>query len=117
MPKFFSNKLPRNASVLIFGAGGQDGFYLSSLCKHMGANVFQFSRKKGDIVGNVCNYQLVSKTIANLKPNYIINFAACSSVKHEYILKNHDTITTGSLNILEAVKIHSPHSKVFITGS
>jgi GDPmannose 4,6-dehydratase len=33
------------------------------------------------------------------------------------LFENHETIGTGCLNILEAVKQHSPHSKVFLSGS
>ena len=36
---------------------------------------------------------------------------------HETLFENHETISTGTLNILESVRRHSPESRVFITGS
>jgi GDPmannose 4,6-dehydratase len=77
----------------------------------------EVSRSGFGVIGSVTDFSLVSKLIDRHKPTYIVNLAAHSSTAHNVIFENHETITTGSLNILEATKLYSPRSKVFITGS
>lgn len=103
--------------ALIFGANGQDGRYLADLFKLRNIDAIGISRSGGHVIGSVTNYSLVAKLIGQHKPAYIVNLAAHSSTQHSAILENHETISTGSLNILEATKLYSPNSKVFITGS
>ena len=43
--------------------------------------------------------------------------AANSSTNHEYLFENHETICTGTLNILESTKLFCPDAIVFIAGS
>ena len=63
------------------------------------------------------NFNFVENIIKKEKPEYIFHFAANSSTRHDTLFENHETISTGTLNILESVKRHSPESRVFITGS
>ena len=67
--------------------------------------------------GDVRNFNFVENLIKKEQPEYIFHLAANSSTKHDALFENHETISTGTLNILEAVKRHSPNSRVFLTGS
>jgi len=104
--------------AIIFGINGQDGFYLSQLLKDKNIEVIGVSRSDGDwIKGNVADYNFVSTLIKKNTPEYIFHLAANSTTKHEALFENHETIATGTLNILENIKQFSPNSKVFISGS
>ncbi|MBA3074158.1 MAG: NAD-dependent epimerase/dehydratase family protein [Anaerolineae bacterium] len=103
---------------IIFGINGQDGYYLRRTFENNNIDVIGVSRSSGDnIQGNVADNTFVNDLIQANRPDYILHLAANSSTKHEVIFENHETISTGTLNILEAVKRHQPDCKVFITGS
>lgn len=104
-------------SLLVFGANGQDGFYLSQLCKQQEIECIAISRSSGFYTGNVSNYEEVEQCVQTYKPSYIFHLAANSTTRHSALFENHQTISTGTLNILEAVYKHSPTTKVFVTGS
>ncbi len=55
--------------------------------------------------------------IKQYQPEFIFHFAANSSTKHETLFDNHNAISTGTLNILESVRLSCPAAKVFISGS
>ncbi len=57
----------------------------------------------------------IENLIKREKPEYIFHLAANSTTRHDALFENHKTISTGTLNILESVKRHSPGSRVFIT--
>jgi len=101
-------------TAVIFGITGQDGFYLQKLLHEKQYSVLGISRSEG---GNVANRAYVEEIIATQKPNYIFHLAANSTTQHNALFENHETISTGTLNILEAVKQHCPDCRVFITGS
>jgi GDPmannose 4,6-dehydratase len=104
--------------ALIFGVNSQDGYYLKQVCEHNNVEVIGVSRSEGEwIRGSVADYGFVSQLIRQLLPEYIFHIAAKSTTRHAAIFENHETISTGSFNILEAVKNSSPYSHVFITGS
>ena len=104
--------------AIIFGINGQDGFYLSQQLQKQAINVIGVSRSGGKhLSGNVSDFHFVNELIQKIKPTYIFHLAANSTTRHDAILENYETITTGTLNILESVKKHSPFTKVFITGS
>jgi len=103
--------------ALIFGANGQDGYYLNELCKQKGIEPFGVSRSGNWIHGDVSIYEQVDRLVHHLQPAYIFHIAANSTTRHDAVFENHATISTGTLNILEAVRTHCPASKVFITGS
>ena len=103
--------------ALIFGSNGQDGKYLSKILIQNGIKVIGVSRNGGDIIGDITNFNFVNDIIKQYKPEYIFNFAATSSTDHKYLFENHETISTGTLNLLESVKNNVPKSKVFISGS
>lgn len=104
-------------NALIFGANGQDGFYLNESCKAKGIKSISLSRSGDWIRGDVSNYEQVEQFIKEYKPTYVFHLAAKSTTRHDALFENHAAISTGTLNILEAAYKHSPNSKVFITGS
>lgn len=103
--------------ALIFGATGQDGYYLQELCKLKGIDPIGVARSGNGFIGNVADYGQVEQLIKQYLPIYVFHLAANSTTRHDALFENHETISTGTLNIFEAVKKHCPTSKVFITGS
>jgi GDPmannose 4,6-dehydratase len=103
--------------AIIFGANGQDGYYLSELCRAKGIEPIGVSRSGNWIRGDVSCYEQVEQLIKTYLPTYVFHIAANSTTQHAALFENHETISTGTLNILEAVKSHCPTAKVFITGS
>ena len=104
-------------TAFIFGANGQDGYYLSRLLQSNGLNVIGISRSGDFIKTNIVDINEVCQLVSNHSPDYIFHLAANSTTRHEALFENHETISTGTFNILEAVRLHSPKTKVFISGS
>lgn len=103
--------------AIIFGANGQDGFYLGELLRRENVETIKISRSGGDLTGDVADGRFVEKTIRSHQPDFIFHLAANSTTRHEAVFENHQTISTGTINILEAVLRHSQNSKVFLAGS
>jgi GDPmannose 4,6-dehydratase len=104
--------------ALIFGIHGQDGQYLKQLLLQKGVEIIGVSRSSGDwILGDVSEFQMVENLVKKHKPDYIFHFAANSTTQHFALFDNHEAISTGTLNILESVRLHSPETKVFLSGS
>ena len=103
--------------AVIFGSNGQDGFYLSELLKKEGLELFLVSRKNSQIIGDISDFNFVSNLIERIKPDFLFNFAAESSISHEHIFSNNQTISLGTINILESVRLFSKKTKVFLCGS
>ena len=104
-------------TAIIIGANGQDGYYLSELLKENGVTVVGVSKRGDFLRTDITKYEEVAALVKELQPSYIFHLAANSTTRHEVMFENHETICTGTLNILEAVKNYSPASKVFISGS
>ncbi len=104
-------------NAIIFGASGQDGYYLTRLLKQQQIEVIGISRGGNFIHGDVSDYTFVEEKIRQYQPDYIFHLAATSTTRHDAMFINHQAISTGTLNILESVKLHSKHSKVFLSGS
>jgi GDPmannose 4,6-dehydratase len=104
-------------NALIFGANGQDGYYLREKCLQRGIEPVSVSRRGDGIRADVSSFDQVQELVQKLQPTYIFHLAANSTTKHDALFENHQTIATGTLNILEAVRRFSPQSKIFITGS
>ena len=103
--------------AVIFGINGQDGYYLNHLLNKKHIDVIGISRKGNNINGSVSDYSFVESIIKTNQPDYIFNFAANSTTRHFALFENHETICSGTLNILEAVRLHCPKTKVFLSGS
>lgn len=103
--------------AIIFGANGQDGFYLQSLLQQQEIEVVGISRNGNYIKADITNFDDVQLIVKEHQPTFIFHLAANSTTRHEAMFENHQTISTGTLNILEAVRLYSPQTKVFISGS
>lgn len=103
--------------AIIFGINGQDGYYLSELLQNQQIQVIGLGRLNEDGITILHHFNLVCDLLKINKPDYVFHLAANSSTRHDVMFENHATIETGTLNILEAVKLYSPQSKVFISGS
>lgn len=104
-------------NAIIFGANGQDGFYLTQLLLQENIAVIGVSRGGNFLKTDITNYEQVADLVNLYQPQYIFHLAANSTTRHDVLFENNATIGTGTFNILEAVKNHSPNSKVFISGS
>ncbi len=106
------------SNAIIFGANGQDGFYLRQILESEKISVIAVSRSEGNwLKGDVGDKEFVKALISSEKPSMIFHLAANSSVSHELLWEHQHTILNGALNILERAFEFSPHSRVFITGS
>jgi GDPmannose 4,6-dehydratase len=103
--------------AIIFGANGQDGFYLSQLLASYKVDVIGVSRNGDFLRADISDYSSVLNLIETHLPDYVFHLAANSTTQHAVMFENHATIETGTLNILEAVRLKSPQTKVFISGS
>ena len=103
--------------AIIFGANGQDGYYLSEVLSANNIDVIPVSRNGDVIRADVADFTSVHTLIRDHKPAFIFHLAASSTTRHEALFANHATISTGALNIFESVKILSLDSKIFISGS
>ena len=105
--------------AIIFGINGQDGFYLNQLLSQQSIKVIGVSRTLDPkfIQGDIKNFAFVEQLIKKEQPDYIFHLAANSTTQHYALFENHETISTGTLNILEAVYKYSKHTRVFLSGS
>src|SRR5688572_6867701 len=103
--------------ALIFGANGQDGFYLTQYLQQQHVEVIPVSRRGTAIQADVADGAAVQQLVGAHQPDYIFHLAANSTTRHDALFENHASISTGALNILEAVYKHSKGTKVFISGS
>jgi GDPmannose 4,6-dehydratase len=102
---------------MILGANGQDGHYLSELLKQEKFEVVCLGRplQQGDF--DVRDFGSVSAAIQRHKPSFLFHLAANSTTRHDAMFENHATICTGTVNLLESVRLYSPDTRVFISGS
>jgi GDPmannose 4,6-dehydratase len=104
-------------TAIIFGANGQDGHYLGQLLDDKGIGWAGVSRSGDFLRTDIADFDQVRALIGEYRPDHIFHFAANSTTRHEVWQENHETICTGSLNILEAVRSVDPKIKVFLSGS
>jgi len=103
--------------AIIFGSKGQDGIYLSALLKEEKYDIIAVDRNEGATTSAINDFESVCELVKTHQPVYIFHLAANSTTSHDAWQQNHETISTGTLNILEAVKRHSSATKVFLSGS
>jgi GDPmannose 4,6-dehydratase len=103
--------------AIIYGAGGQDGHYLIRLLEAEGVELINISRSGDFLRINITDYSEVSELVRRELPDYIFHFAAQSTTNHGTWEENHQTISTSTLYLLEAVKRYSPGTRVFLSGS
>ena len=103
--------------AIIFGATGQDGYYLSRLLAQHEVTAIGIARSGSTINGSVADRQFVNALVKEHNPSYIFHLAANSTTRYDVLFENHETISTGTFNILDAVKTYNPEIKVFLSGS
>jgi GDPmannose 4,6-dehydratase len=103
--------------AVIFGASGQDGFYLLQLLERKSIETTAVARSGNGLIGDVSDWQFVERVIKHHQPDYVFHLAANSTTQHKALFDNHAAISTGTINILEAVYRHSRQSRVFLSGS
>jgi GDPmannose 4,6-dehydratase len=104
-------------TALIFGANGQDGFYLGQCCREAGIEPIGISRGGPFVHTDVADFEQVRRLVREHRPAYLFHLAARSTTHHDAIFDNHQAISTGAFNVLEAVRRDAPDCRVFITGS
>ena len=106
-------------TALIFGASGQDAHYLARLCSADGITPVGVSRSTGGdwLVGDVARREEVEALVRAHRPDFIFHLAANSTTRHDALFENHETISTGALNVLEAARTLAPDARVFLSGS
>ncbi len=104
-------------NALIFGANGQDGHYLGEICRSHDITPVGISRSGDGVRADVSSFAQVDELVRSYRPEYVFHLAAASTTKHGALFENHATISTGTLNILESVRTHSPGARVFLAGS
>jgi GDPmannose 4,6-dehydratase len=103
--------------ALIFGASGQDGHYLAELCRAEGIEPVGVSRAGAPVRGDVARFDDVRTLVRVHRPAYVFQLAASSTTRHDALFENHETISTGALNVLEAVRLEAPAARVLVAGS
>jgi GDPmannose 4,6-dehydratase len=104
-------------TALIFGANGQDGPYLVEALRDKGIEAVGVSRSGPWRRGDVAVRADVEAAVREVRPAYIFQLAASSTTRHEALFENHESISTGALNVLESARLHAPDARVFIAGS
>jgi GDPmannose 4,6-dehydratase len=122
--------------ALICGVSGQDGSYLSKLLVEKGYQVYGGSRdaqstnfenlKKLDVFKNielvsisVNDFRSVLQVIMKIQPDEIYNLAGQSSVaiSFEQPVETMESISLGTLNLLEAIRFSGLNIKFYSAGS
>lgn len=122
--------------ALICGVSGQDGAYLTRLLLEKGYEVFGGSRdattntfdnlkKLGlkeqiQLVSiNICDFRSTLQTIIKVKPDEIYNLSGQSSVglSFEQPVETFESISIGTLNLLEAIRFSNLPVKLYNSGS
>lgn len=104
--------------ALIFGAAGQDGQYLARSCAQRGIQAVGCARSGGPwLMGDVAEFSAVERLVLDHRPDLIFHLAARSTTRHEALWDNHAAIATGTVNVLEAARLHVPQARVFLVGS
>lgn len=116
-PAMDAKKSRKIENALIFGSNGQDGHYLEELLKNNKISIITISRTAGDIRGDISDYTFVKNVIQSYAPQYIFNFAALSTTRHDALFEHNSSIGTGTINILEAARLFAPNANIFLAGS
>lgn len=119
--------------ALIFGITGQTGSYMADLLLSKGVEVHGLIRRSSNFntqriepidrfklyQGDVTDATRICEIVSKVKPDELYAFAAQSHVKSGFDqpLYTQSSIVDGTLNLLEAVRVFSPKTKVYYAGS
>ena len=123
-------------TALICGVGGQDGAYLAQFLLGLGYRVIGTSRdaqagnhhnltalgiKDKVVIESMAlnDFRSVLHVLAKTRPNEIYNLAGQSSVRlsFEQPVETLESITTGTLNLLEGIRFLDPSIRLYSAGS
>lgn len=118
--------------ALITGVNGQDGSYLAELLLDKGYFVHGTIRRSSSFNSSriehfrdhpnfkrhyidLTDYGSVSSVISKIQPDEVYNLGAQSHVKISFEIPNYtgQVDAIGTLNVLEAIRTHSPNSKLY----
>lgn len=122
--------------ALITGISGQDGSYLAEHLLESGYEVYGMIRRQSvsenqtfrinaieEMVntsyGDMTDPHSITKMVSSIQPDELYNLAAMSHVKVSFDVPAFtiQTNALGVLNVLEAVRVFSPHTKVYQASS
>ena len=103
--------------AVVFGANGQDGAYLVELLEAKGVDTVGVSRSGPWRQADVGHFADVELVVREIIPDLIFHLAANSTTRHDALLENHETISTGAINVLECAWRYCPDARVFLSGS
>ncbi len=120
--------------ALISGITGQDGSYLAELLLWEGYEVHGLVRRSSSFntsridaffdrlhlhQADTTDALRISQLVHDIQPHEIYHLACQSHVKSSFDqpLFTQGTVVDGTLNLLEAIRIFSPHSKFYYAGS
>ena len=88
--------------AIIFGASGQDGYYLKQAIERDGGEIIGVSRSSDHhLKGDVADYEFVEMLIRDQQPDFVFHLAANSTTSHGALFENHQTISTGAWGYLK----------------
>lgn len=118
--------------ALIFGLSGQDGSYLAEFLLQKGYEVHGTIRRSSSFntwridhlrsnanffwhYGDITDPVSVSNLVSSIKPDELYNLAAQSHVKISFEIPYYtgQVDAIGTLNVLEAIRSHSPKTKLY----
>lgn len=122
--------------ALICGISGQDGAYLAELLLRKGYEVFGTSRDVNshifsglDLLGvrdrvqllsmSVTDFRSVLQVLQKVRPEEVYNLSGQSSVglSFDQPVETFESISVGTLNLLEAIRFHQPGIRFYNAGS
>lgn len=125
----------KGKKVFVTGHTGFKGTWFTFLLKEIGADVMGYAlapetklnhfdllkmdKKIKHVVGDVCDRELLKKTMKDFEPEFVFHLAAQALVKKSYNdpASTFDVNVMGSVNLLEAVReCESVRSLVYITS-
>lgn len=123
--------------AFLTGISGQDGSYLAEFLLDKGYEVHGMIRRSSSIntdridhliedsnifnkklflyYGDITDANNINELVSKIQPNELYNLAAQSHVKVSFEIPSYTAMVDGigTLNVLEAVRNHSPHTKVY----
>jgi GDPmannose 4,6-dehydratase len=120
--------------VLVTGITGQLGFYITQLLLEQGycvhgivrrtstfntSNITPFLSQIRLFEGDITDSSFINNLIQREEYDQIYHLAAQSHVQSSFSISKYtlDTLIDGTLNVLDAVRLYSPHTRVLHSGS
>src|SRR5579885_387165 len=127
-------KMAERKVALVSGISGQDGSYLAELLLDKGYSVHGILRRSSSfntgridhifdrlhlVYGDLTDSGSIAEIVSSIRPTEIYNLGAQSHVRVSFDAPRYtaDVDAIGTLNLLQAVKAHSPESRVYQASS